>query len=191
MSIVRVRFISLLLAGTALLFGTTPAGGTRILLTGGTQIPVRLAQKVDSGTANVGDVFNITVDKEVDVDGWVVIPQGAGGQGEVTSVDHAGGNGHAGSLGLKFDFVYAADGEKVLLSSSKSDVKGDQKKGASSTATIIGYATLGLGGLFAHNFVHGRNIVLNAASKPFTVFVDHTVHVVATQRAQNTDQFAH
>lgn len=172
------------------LIAAAPAG-QRITLPGGTQVTVALAQKIDSGSANVGDVFNFTVAKDVTVDGWVVIPQGAGGQGEVTSVDRAGGNGHAGRLGLKFDFVFAADGEKVLLSNSNSNIQGEQKKGASSTATIVGYATLGLGGLFAHNFVHGRNVVLDQQTKPFTVFVDHTVHVVASQRAHLTDEYAH
>ena len=179
------------LAAALTLVAAAPAG-TRVTVPGGTQVDVRLAQSLDSGTAKAGDVFNFTVAQDVAVGGWVVIPQGSGGQGEVTSVDRAGGNGHPGSIGLKFDFVYAADGEKILLSNANADVKGEQRKGASSTATIVGYATLGLGGLFAHNFVHGRNVVLDAKTKPFTVFVDHTVHVVATQHEQAaTDDYAH
>ncbi|MHB8141344.1 MAG: hypothetical protein ACYDHD_08890 [Vulcanimicrobiaceae bacterium] len=58
-----------------------------------------------------------------------------------------------------------------------------------STATIVGYATLGLGGLFFHNWVKGRNVVIDP-SKTFTTFVDRTVHVMATQLAPN-DQYAH
>jgi len=187
----KTRFTAVLaVVATALTAAQALAAGTRVAIPGGTPITIRLAQKLDSGMANVGDTFAFTVDRDVVVNGWVVIPKGATGIGEVVSVDRADGNGHPGSLGLKFDYVYAADGEKVLLGSAPTAEKGEASKGAASTATIVGYATLGLGGLFAHNFVKGHNLVLDS-SRTFTTFVDHTVHVIATQRAEATDQIAH
>jgi hypothetical protein len=187
----KTRFTAVLaVVATALTAAQALAAGTRVAIPGGTPITIRLAQKLDSGMANVGDTFAFTVDRDVVVNGWVVIPKGATGIGEVVSVDRAGGSGHPGSLGLKFDYVYAADGEKVLLGSAPTAEKGEASKGAASTATIVGYATLGLGGLFAHNFVKGHNLVLDS-SRTFTTFVDHTVHVIATQRAEATDQIAH
>ncbi len=187
----KTRFTAVLaVVATALTAAQALAAGTRVAIPGGTPITIRLAQKLDSGMANVGDTFAFTVDRDVVVNGWVVIPKGASGIGEVVSVDRAGGNGHPGSLGLKFDYVYAADGEKVLLGSAPTAEKGEASKGAASTATMVGYATLGLGGLFAHNFVKGHNLVLDS-SRTFTTFVDHTVHVIATQRAEATDQIAH
>ena len=187
----KTRFTAVLaVVATALTAAQALAAGTRVAIPGGTPITIRLAQKLDSGMANVGDTFAFTVDRDVVVNGWVVIPKGATGIGKVVSVDRAGGNGHPGSLGLKFDYVYAADGEKVLHGSAPTAEKGEASKGAASTATIVGYATLGLGGLFAHNFVKGHNLVLDS-SRTFTTFVDHTVHVIATQRAEATDQIAH
>jgi hypothetical protein len=187
----KTRFTAVLaVVATALTAAQALAAGTRVAIPGGTPITIRLAQKLDSGMANVGDTFAFTVDRDVVVNGWVVIPKGATGIGEVVSVDRAGGSGHPGSLGLKFDYVYAADGEKVLHGTAPTAEKGEASKGAASTATIVGYATLGLGGLFAHNFVKGRNLVLDS-SRTFTTFVDHTVHVIATQRAEVTDQIAH
>ncbi len=172
-----------------LLIARPVMAATRVTIPGGTPVAVSLVQKLDSGTAKVGDIFNFAVDADVTANGWIVIPKGAGGQGEVVSVDRAGGNGHSGSLGLKFDFVYAVDGEKVRLSNASGNVRGEQKTGAASTATIVGYATLGLGGLFFHNWVKGRNVVL-APSKTFTAFVSRTVHVMAMQRAPSS-QYVH
>ncbi len=190
MGIDRVGRLALaVLLTTSFSIGRPVMAATRVTIPGGTQVVVSLAQKLDSGTAKVGDIFNFAVDHDVAANGWIVIPKGAGGQGEVVSVDRAGGNGHSGSLGLKFQFVYAADGEKVRLSNASGSVQGEQKKGAASTATIVGYATLGLGGLFFHNWVKGRNVVLDP-SRTFTAFVERTVHVMATQRAPNS-QYAH
>lgn len=110
--------------------------------------------------------------------------------GDITKVDHAAGNGHPGALGLQFTYVYAADGEKIRLTATDSNRKGKQKKGASSTATILGYVLLGPLGLFAHNWVKGKEVTVNT-NKPFTEFISDTVHIIATQRASSGDGFAH
>jgi hypothetical protein len=166
--------------------------GTRVTIPGGTAVTIRMVDTIDSGTANVGDTFEFKVDDNVVVNGYVVIARGAAGKGHVASVDRAGTHGHPGSLGIKLDYVYAVDGEKVRLDSDNKKATGEEKKGASSTATIIGYATLGVGGLFAHNFVKGRNVTLDP-SKTYSAFVSDTVHVVSSQRAvaPANDGFAH
>lgn len=166
--------------------------GMRVTVPGGTPVTIRLVDKVDSGTANIGDTFEFKADDDVVVNGFVVIARGAEGRGEVTKVDRAGSHGHPGSLGIQLDYVYAVDGEKIRLDTVNKTETGENKKGAASTATIIGYATLGIGGLFAHNFVKGRNITLDS-SKTYSAFVDNTVHVVSDQRAAaaSNDGFAH
>lgn len=166
--------------------------GTRVTIPGGTPINIRMVDTIDSGNANVGDTFEFKADEDVVVNGYVVIARGAEGVGEVTKVDRAGTHGHPGSLGIQLDYIYAVDGEKIRLSTTNKTEVGEQRKGAASTATIIGYATLGIGGLFAHNFVKGRNITLDP-SKTFSAFVSDTVHVVSNQRANApaTDGFAH
>lgn len=164
----------------------------RITIPGGTPVTIRMVDTVDSGTANVGDTFEFKTDDNVVVNGFVVIARGAAGHGTVTSVDRAGSHGHPGSLGIRLDYVYAVDGEKIRLMADNKKTVGEQRKGASSTATIIGYATLGVGGLFAHNFVKGRNVTLDPA-KTFSAYVVSTVHVVSNQRAvaAGDDGFAH
>jgi hypothetical protein len=91
----------------------------------------------------------------------VVIPQGAGGEGTITSVDAAAGNGHSGALGLSFSFICSADGSKIsLLDTTQKQTEGDRKGGASA-ATIIGVATFGVTGLFAHNLARRRRKVVD------------------------------
>lgn len=54
---------------------------------------------------------------------------------------------------MKFDYVYAVDGEKLQLDSVKKSKSGQNNKGAASTATIASTILLGPVGLFAHNWV--------------------------------------
>lgn len=149
-----------------------------------------MVDTVDSGNANVGDTFQFKADDNVVVNGYIVIARGAPGHGTVTSVDRAGAHGHSGSLGIRLDYIYAVDGEKIRLDSTKKN--GQQNSGASSTATIASTLLLGPVGLFAHNWVHGKNVVLDP-SKALSAFVSDTVHVVSTQKAAagGNDGFAH
>ena len=153
------------------------------LLPGGTTVDVSVSEQVSSVSANVGDLVPIVVDKEVDEGGYIVIPKGANGEATVTLVDRAGGNGHGGKLGMTMNWVYSADHGKVLLSDvNHATGAGSDQKGAASTATILTYVLLGPLGLFAHNFVRGKDVTVEP-SKMFAVFVDHDVHVDATQKA--------
>jgi hypothetical protein len=122
-----------------------------VALPGGTPVSVHHSAELSSSNAHEGDAFAFSVINDVRSRGWIVIAAGAQGVGEVTSVENAGGNGHSGKLGLKFDYVYAVDGKKVRLTSTGNTTEGEQKTGAASTATIATYALLGPVGLFAHN----------------------------------------
>jgi hypothetical protein len=166
------------------------AGQHSVAILGGTPITVVLVDKISSATANVGDTFAVTTSKEVLVDSWIVIPKGANGQGEVLSVDRAGSHGHPGSIGIQMDWVYAVDGEKVKLSSQRKTSEGESKAGVSSTMTIISWAFLGLPGLFAHNFVKGKDIELDG-KHPVDVFVADTVHVVSSTASTVEAGYAH
>ncbi len=171
----------------------TPAAAakpaTSVLLPGGTNVSVSLSEAVSSSSANVGDVVPIVVDQEVDASGFVVIPKGSNGAATVTVADRSGGNGHGGKLGLQMNWVYSADHGKVLLS-NVDHATGEEtdKKGAASTATILSYVLLGPLGLFAHNFVHGKDVTI-PTTQVFKIFVDHDVHIRATEKAQAPQGF--
>ncbi len=165
--------------------------GTRVLtVPGGTAVVVALTDKISSGTAKVGDTFSIKAVKDVVIDGYVAIAKDAGGQGEVLAVERAGSHGHAGSLGVQIDWVYAVSGEKVRLSSQRKTDEGENKAGVSSTMTILSWALLGPIGLFTHNWVKGHDFELDG-SHPLQAYVDNTVHVESSRRSDEDSGFAH
>jgi hypothetical protein len=143
-----------------------------------------LVEPESSATAKEGDQIAIRVVKEVDVGGWLVIPADSPGHATVATVEQAGSNGHGGQLGITIDWVYGQDGGKIRLSATNHASENGQQTGAASTATILSYVLLGPLGLFAHNFVRGRNVTIDT-KQIFSVFVDRDVHVVTTTEATN------
>jgi hypothetical protein len=123
------------------------------------------------------------------IDGWVAIAKGAAGQGEILTVDRAGSHGHPGSLGVKMDWIYAVDGDKVKLTSQQKTEEGQGEGGKSSTVTILSYAFLGLPGLFAHNFVKGHDVTIDS-THPVAAYVDDSVYVVASAKSDGAAGFA-
>jgi hypothetical protein len=144
--------------------------------------PVHVVGTISSGSAKVGDVFQIQAADDVVINDMIVVRKGAGGQGHIANSDSAGGNGHSGATSLAFDFVYAADGGRVGLATSPQKQAEEDRKGASSTATIIGFAAFGLGGLFAHNLAHGRQKTIDETTT-MSAFVDANVHVDSDEHA--------
>lgn len=165
---------------------SNPASLT-ILVPAGTEIPVHVVGSISSGSAKVDDVFQIQVAHDVTVNDMIVFRKGAGGQGHIIDSDSAGGNGHSGAISLAFDFVYASDGNRVKLSESPQKQSEEDRKGASSTATIIGFATFGLGGLFGHNLAHGRQKTIDEKTV-LSSFVESNVHVETSEHAEKYDR---
>jgi len=153
-----------------------------ILVPAGTALPVHVVGTVSSGSAKVGDTFQIQAAEDVVLSGMVVVRKGAGGQGHIVDSDSAGGNGHSGAIALAFDYVYAADGGRIALSEAPQKQSEEDRKGASSTATIIGFATFGLGGLFGHNLAHGKQKTIDQTNV-MSAFVADNIHVEAHERA--------
>lgn len=176
-----MRVFSPLFAAFFIAVGASAIASTVVTVPGATPMKIRLIDSISSSNANVGDTFQFRADSDVVVNGWIVVAKGAPGQGEVISVDRAASHGHPGNLGLKFDYVYSVDGKKIRLSATNKKQEGDQRGGASSTATVTSTLLLGPVGLFAHNWVKGRDVTIDS-SRTLDAFVDSTVHVAATTR---------
>lgn len=159
-----------------------------VTVPGGTRVPVHIVGTLSSGSAKEGDVFQIQAADNVVVNGMIVIPSGAAGEGTVEKADRAAGNGHSGSLALRFDWISSADGGRIQLSSSDQTQAEEDRKGASSTATIIGFATLGIGGLFAHNFAHGKDLTIDE-HRVLNAFVAQTIHVATAKTASQDARY--
>lgn len=149
-------------------------------LTIGTPIDLFIDTPISSGAAKVGQTFLLHAAHDVySSDGaHLSIAKGAPGFGEVQAVDNAGGNGHGGKLTLQFDWVVATDGNKIPLTNAQNSTEGGDAKGASSTATIASYVLLGPLGLFAHNFVRGKDAVISTTT-PLTAYVDRAIRPTA------------
>lgn len=169
-------------AAASALVAESSAGIVKTLVPAGTMVPVHLVGSISSGSAKPDETFQIQVAEDVVVNDMIVIRQGSGGQGHIVEASGAGGSGRSGSIALAFDYVFSADGGRIRLSQATQKQAEEDRKGASSTATIIGFATFGIGGLFGHNLAHGRQKTID----PKTVissFVADNVHVDATERA--------
>jgi hypothetical protein len=158
--------------------GAPPVSEDGTLVPTGLPVSLTVDAPISSSSAKVGDTFSFKSTAPLVVNGLVVIQKGAQGQGEVTLAEHSGGNGHPGKLGLQFDWIAGIDGNKIALSNTPRSADGEEKKGASSTATIASYLVLGPLGLFAHNFVHGRDVTIDD-STIMRAYVDHSVHVLS------------
>ena len=153
-----------------------------ILVAAGTAVPVHVVGTISSGSAKPDDTFQIQVAEDVVMNGMIVFRKDAGGQGHIVEADSAGGNGHSGAIALAFDYVYSADGGRVALSAATQKQAEEDRKGASSTATIIGFATFGIGGLFGHNLAHGRQKNIDEKTV-MSAFVSDNVHVESSEPA--------
>lgn len=161
-----------------------------VTVPGGTPVKVMLIEQVASNSAHAGDKIHFKAVEDVTVDGWVVVAHDAVGEGSVVSAESAGGNGHPGKIQLQFDWIYGSDGLKIKLSDVATNANGDAAKGAASTAAIASYVLLGPLGLFAHNWVHGKDVVVKTDQK-IPIYVAQTVHVTPKVKVSSTDGFAH
>jgi hypothetical protein len=180
MPFIKTLSVMSLFAALAVAAAPLPAG-TRIVLPAGTPLTVVVTNPISSATAKVGDTFAIAAQSDVVVGGWIAVKKGAPGQGEILAVTSAGSHGKPGSLGVQMDWIYAADGEKVKLGNQNSTQEGEGKTGVSSTMTILSYALLGPLGLFAHNFVKGKDVVVDD-THPLQTYISDSVYVIATSR---------
>jgi hypothetical protein len=172
-------------AASAAPLTTTPHS---ILVPGGTTVVVSLAEPISSATASINDQVAVVVKKPVLVNGWIVVPAGSNGHATVTTAEHAASNGSGGKLSMSVDWVYSTDGGMIALSTTNHASESGDSKGAASTATLLSWVFLGPVGFFAHNFVRGREVTIGT-DRTFTVFVDHAVHVRATQRFAQSQAF--
>jgi hypothetical protein len=145
-------------------------------LTLGTPVALFLDTSLSSNGAKEGQTFSFHAAHDVySADGvHIAIAKGAPGFGEVASASGAGGNGSGGKITLQFDWIVATDGEKVPLTNAQNSTEGGDTKGASSTATIATYILLGPLGLFAHNFVRGKDAQINTTTQ-LTAYVDRAL----------------
>lgn len=114
--------LCLFMAATTLNLSTFAA----VPLRRGTQVPVRLVDKMDS---KKNTTANAIVDNDVKAaNGTVVIKAGTPVNVE-TKANKAGGVGKPGTICLKFASTTAVDGTRIALEGSNVEVEGKNKRG--------------------------------------------------------------
>ena len=131
------------------------AGVNDIVIQRGTEILVKIMERLKSNKAQTGQTIRFLVERGVrNADGFVLIPDGATAYGKVTKVAKAGFFGAGGKIGITIDSVEAYNGKTVQLSGTQ-DNEGEN-------VTALGALVF-----------RGTNAVIEAGTV-FTAYVTHT-----------------
>jgi hypothetical protein len=142
--------------------GAAPA---RLHISEGTEMRIRIDDRLSSGNNVDGDTFAITLVEPVTVDG-VTIPSGYHGKGEVVQAKKKGMMGQGGELNIKLDYLRIGD-TRVHLRGQKGG-EGDGAMGATVALTVL-FGPLGL-------LKHGHDMTINKGQE-LTAYVDQDVNL--------------
>ena len=129
--------------------GTTTTGttGREVEVPSGTEMDVRLANTLNSGTAQVEDRFEGTTLVDLNINGRTVIPAGSVMRGVVTSVDPATRTNRTAKMTVSFDQVTVNGRAYAIRGTVTQAIQGEGIKGE--TGKIVTGAGVGavLGGI--------------------------------------------
>jgi len=91
-----------------------------IIVSAGTPLTIRLAEKLGSSASQPGQAFSATLDKDVIVDGQTVIPAGANVSGAVVSAKPAGRLEGEASLVLRLTSININSVDQAIVTSTRS-----------------------------------------------------------------------
>jgi len=149
---------------------TTPRPGQKLLLKEGTEVNLKLAQKLSAKSAFVGEPVELVLAKDLSVGDGVVVKQGARVLGTVVAgKESEKKRNEAHQLAMRVDFLRAGDA-KIKLRGEKG-AEGKRNKDAMIAGTIF----LGLSGLLATS---GKHYMLPEGS-PVTAYVDEDIELQA------------
>ena len=151
------------------------AADQSVVIPSGILIETHLDQDMSSGTVHTGDLFQFVVGKDVVVNGMTVIPIGSKGVGHVTEAHSAGGHGKSGGIRLAYDYVFAVEGTQIPVAHNKEASEQDK---STALALGIGILTFGIGGLFAHNLVHGHDVTIPESAVTYVATLANKAVVV-------------
>jgi hypothetical protein len=134
--------------------GQTPFSGRPVLLKQGTQIKLKLHDKITSKTAVQGDLVNLILDQDLQVGEITVARAGSVAVGTISHASKAGMLGRPGDLGLRLAYL-KADDSSVRLRSAKGK-QGKGKEGTAVALTVL-FAPFGL-------IKHGHNAEFKEAT---------------------------
>jgi len=124
---------------------TTTRGATEI--PAGTEVDVRLADNLNSGTAVVEDRFEATTLVDLNVDGRTAIPAGSVMRGVVTSVDPATRTNRTAKMTVSFDQVTVNNRSYPMRGTVTQAIEGEGIRGETARIGTGGAVGAVIGGL--------------------------------------------
>ena len=108
-----------------------------LLIPEGVTIKVKSLAPLSSKTVNEGDVIDFTVYQDLEIDGKIVIKEGALVSAFIESAEKAKGLGKEGSIKIQFNYTKSVDGTKVPLRSTKGTIEGEGKVGGAVALAVV------------------------------------------------------
>ena len=133
-----------------------------IIIPDGTEVRLRLIERLSSATARVGDKVRFEVVEDVRVDNRIAIPAGAPAAGTITVAESKKSFGRRGRLDFTIDSVKAPGDQTIPVRVTKR-AQGDERY---LTAGVITYFTI-VGGLF----VRGKDVEVDLGTQ-YPIYID-------------------
>ncbi len=108
-----------------------------ITLQEGTVVRVELLETLDSRLAKVGDLVNLRVNEDVEVDGTLVIKRGTEVTGRVTVSQASKMIGKKGMLDFTIDYTKSITGKNIRLNTTTNGGEGKSATGGVIAAAVI------------------------------------------------------
>jgi len=125
-----------------------------------TLVRIELLTELNSERNKPNDPVRYRVVDNVSIDGVIVIPAGAEGQGHVVSVSSAGRLGQDGRVEVDFGTVRAMDSSEVRITLDERATERNKSMELAAGASLAGVVLLGPIGLAAGYFVQGKQHVV-------------------------------
>jgi hypothetical protein len=148
-----------------------------VTLSKGTDIVLDFDQSLSDKKAKDGDRVMLHVDKDVQVDGKTIIPEGTKVTGTITAVKGRARYGVNARIQMLIDPIPAVDGTKIPIGYKTKSTNNGKTAGAAA-ATVGGAAVLGPIGLVGGYFVVGKHVNVKPGDKmAVTADQDETINV--------------
>lgn len=139
-------------------------------------IKIRLAEGLDSRTAQVGDVVKYQAAEDIIIDGVLVVAQGEKGEGTVTKVKQHQNFGRDAQLEISFGSIEAIDGSRMdVFLGEEAKKKLEESLAMAAGASIAGMAVLGPVGIVGGAFVKGKAVELPAGTEMYIQTTNESV----------------
>ncbi len=140
---------------------------TRIDLTAGTLVRIRLLADLSSGTNKAGDTFPFVVSQTVTQDDYVALPQGSTGEGRIALIEPPRNMGRDARITLTFGPISALDGTPVRIAAGEACIAANKSLSLTVRVTAAGMIVLGPAGILSGLFVHGKETLLPQGTELF------------------------